>query len=176
MKTQVLFIPFWINYWRHFEWVFIFFSYDANLWIKRLTHYSKNYGGLTRETRTCKIVSFLCSLENLLQKSVIVFFFGNQITKWRSFEKKRLFLKYFSQFSHQGKVTKIPSAHISLIYIHVLCSPYWLFLPYQFLEKKKKIMYGFSLVWLLVLILIRDMLEQSIQNCEQNLSWNVCYW
>ena len=35
---------------------------------------------------TCKIGSFLCSLDNLLQKNVIVFFFGNQILKWRSFE------------------------------------------------------------------------------------------
>ena len=47
---------------------------------------------------TCKIGSFLCSLDNLLQKNVIVFFFGNQISKWRSFEKKGLFLTYFSHF------------------------------------------------------------------------------
>ena len=46
---------------------------------------------------TCKIGSFLCSLDNLLQKNVIVFFFGNQISKWRSFEKG-LFLTYFSHF------------------------------------------------------------------------------
>ena len=46
---------------------------------------------------TCKIGSFLCSLNNLLQKNVIVFFFGNQISKWRSF-KKGLFLTYFSHF------------------------------------------------------------------------------
>ena len=36
---------------------------------------------------TCKIGSFLCSLDNLLQKNLIVFCFGNQISKWRSFEK-----------------------------------------------------------------------------------------
>ena len=73
---------------------------------------------------TCKIGSFLCSLDNFLQKNVIVFFFRNQISKWRSFEKKAL-LTYFELFlSHQGKVTKIPSAHISLTYIHVFCSPY----------------------------------------------------
>ena len=42
---------------------------------------------------TCKIGSFLCSLDNLLQKNVIVFLFGNQISKWRSFE-----LTYFSHF------------------------------------------------------------------------------
>ena len=47
---------------------------------------------------TCKIGSFLCSFDNLLQKNVIVLFFGNQISKWRSFEKKRLFLTYFSHF------------------------------------------------------------------------------
>ena len=37
---------------------------------------------------TCKIGSFLCSLDNLLQKNVIGLFFGNQISKWRSFEKQ----------------------------------------------------------------------------------------
>ena len=73
---------------------------------------------------TCKIGSFLCSLDNLLQKSVIVFFFGNQISKWCSFEKKAIFDLLFTFFSHQGKVTKIPSAHISLTYIHVFCSPF----------------------------------------------------
>ena len=114
---------------------------------------------------TCKIGSFLCSLDNLLQKNVIVFFFGNQISKWRSFEKKAIFDLLFTFFSHQGKVTKIPSAHISLTYIHVLCSPYWLFLPYQFWKKKYEfIRYGFSLVWVLVLILIRAILEQSMNN------------
>ena len=46
---------------------------------------------------TWKIGSFLCSLDNLLQKNVIVLFFGNQISKWRSF-KKWLFLIYFSHF------------------------------------------------------------------------------
>ena len=40
---------------------------------------------------TCIIGSFLCSLDNLLQKNVIVFFFENQISKWGSFEKKGYF-------------------------------------------------------------------------------------
>ena len=35
------------------------------------------------------VVVRLCSLDNLLQKNVIVFFFGNQISKWRSFEEKK---------------------------------------------------------------------------------------
>ena len=113
---------------------------------------------------TCKIGSFLCSLDNLLQKNVIVFLFWNQISKWRSFEKSAIFDLLFTSFSHKGKVTKIPSAHISLTYIHVFCSPYWLFLSYQFLKKYKFIRYGFSLVWVLVLILIHAILEQSINN------------
>ena len=46
---------------------------------------------------TCKIGSFLCSLDNLLQKNVIVFFFGNQMAKWCSFEKRAI-LTYFSHF------------------------------------------------------------------------------
>ena len=39
---------------------------------------------------TRKIGSFLCSLDNLLQKNIIVFFFGNQISKWRSSEKRAI--------------------------------------------------------------------------------------
>ena len=73
---------------------------------------------------TCKIGSFLCSLENILQKNVIVFFYENQISKWLSFEKRAIFDLLFTFFSCQGKVTKIPLAHISLTYIHVFCSPY----------------------------------------------------
>ena len=46
---------------------------------------------------TCKIGSFLCSLDNLLQKNVISFFFENQISKWHSIEK-RLLLTYFLPF------------------------------------------------------------------------------
>ena len=40
---------------------------------------------------TCKIVSFLCSLDNCLMENVIVFFFGNQISNWPSFEKECYF-------------------------------------------------------------------------------------
>ena len=86
---------------------------------------------------TCKTAS-LCSLDNLLQKNVIVLFFGNQISKWRSFEKRAIFDLLFIFSSHQGKVTRIPSAHISLTYIQVFCSPYWLFCLTNF-EKKIQI-------------------------------------
>ena len=55
---------------------------------------------------TCKIGSFLCSLDNLLQKNVIVFFLGNQISKWRSFQNGAIFDLLFTFFSHQGKLQK----------------------------------------------------------------------
>ena len=85
---------------------------------------------------TCKIGSCLCSLDNLLQKNVIVLFFGNQISNWRSFQKKGYLWPNFHIFlSHQGKVTKIPSAHISLTYIHAFCSPYWLFIALPILKQ-----------------------------------------
>ena len=67
---------------------------------------------------TCKIVSFLCSFDNFLLKNVVVFFFGNQISKWRSFEKRAIFDLLFTFFSHQGKDTQIPSAHISHTYTY----------------------------------------------------------
>ena len=59
---------------------------------------------------TCKIGSFLCSLDNLLQKNVIVFFFGNQISEWCSFEKRAI-LTYFSHFL--GKKLQKFLQHIS---------------------------------------------------------------
>ena len=135
---------------RGVEWVHDLFLFSFVLGKMKLPH--------------AKLGLFLCSLDNLLQKNIIVFFFGNQISKWRSFEKRAIFDLRFTFFSYQGKVTKIPSAHISLTYIHVFCSPYWLFLPYQFWKKYEFIKYGFSLVWVLVLILIRAILEQSINN------------
>ena len=46
---------------------------------------------------TCKIGSFLCSLDNQLQKNVIVFFFLFEINfKNGAHLKKGLFLTYFS--------------------------------------------------------------------------------
>ena len=88
---------------------------------------------------TNKIVSFLCSLDNILLKNVIVFFFEIKF-QYGAHLKKWLLLTYFLHFfSHQGKVKQIPSAHVSLTYIHVFCSPYWLLLPYQFWKKKIRI-------------------------------------
>ena len=73
---------------------------------------------------TCKIGSFLCSLDNLLQKYVIVLFLEIKFLNGAHLKKRAIFDLLFTFFSHHGKVTKIPSAHISLTYIHVFCSPY----------------------------------------------------
>ena len=113
---------------------------------------------------TCKIGSFLCSLENLLQKNVIVSFFGNQISKWRSFEKRAIFDLLFTFFSHQGKLQKflqhISHSHTYMYFAHPI--DYFFALP--ILKKYEFIRCGFFLVWVLVLILIRAILEQSINN------------
>ena len=70
---------------------------------------------------TYKIGPFLCNLGNLLQKKVIVFFFGNQISKWRSFEKGDIFDLLFTFFSHQGKVTENSfSTYLTHIHTHIL--------------------------------------------------------
>ena len=97
---------------------------------------------------TCKIGSFLRSLDNLLQKNVIVLFFGNQISKWRSFEKKRdIFEILFIFFSHQGKLHKflqhISHSHTYTYFAH----PIDFFCLTNFGKKKYEfIRYGFSLV------------------------------
>ena len=71
---------------------------------------------------TCKIVSFLCSLDNLLQKNVIVFFFENQISEWCSFEKRAIFDLLFTFFSYQGKLQKflqhISHSHTYMYFAH----------------------------------------------------------
>ena len=69
---------------------------------------------------TCKIVTFLRSLDIFLLKNVIVFIFGNQISKCRSFEK-RLFLTYFSHFLVTGKKKQTIIQHIS----HIHTYPYF---------------------------------------------------
>ena len=71
---------------------------------------------------TCKIGSFLCSLDNLLQKNLIVLFFGNQISKWRSFEKRAIFDLLLTFVSHQGKLQKflqhICHSHTYMYFAH----------------------------------------------------------
>ena len=54
---------------------------------------------------TCKIVSFLCSLDNFLLKNAI-FFFEIKFQNGTHLEKKHIFYLLFTFFSHQGKTQK----------------------------------------------------------------------
>ena len=112
---------------------------------------------------TCKIGSFLCSLDHLLQKNVIVLFFGIQISKWRSFEKSAIFDLFFTFLVTREKLQKflqdISQTHTYTYFAHPID-----FFALPILKKYKFIRYCFSLVWVLVLILIRAILEQSINS------------
>ena len=79
---------------------------------------------------TSKFVSFLCNLDNFLLKNAIVFLFGNQISKWRSFKKKWLFLTYFSHFLvTREKTQKNPSTNIPLTYTYFAHFDFFFCLP-----------------------------------------------
>ena len=71
---------------------------------------------------TCKIGSFLCSLDNLLQRNVIVFFFGNQISKWRLFEKRAIFELLFTFLVTREELQKslqhISHSHTYMYFAH----------------------------------------------------------
>ena len=111
---------------------------------------------------TCKIGSFLCSLDNLLQKNWFLFWKSN--FKLALIWKKGLFLTYFSQFLVTRRKLQKFFQHISHQHTYTYLLTLLTFLPYQFWKKYEFIRYGFSLVWFLVLILIRAILEQSINN------------
>ena len=66
-------------------------------------------------------------------------------------------------FSHQGKGTKISSAHISHTYTY-FAHPTDIFCLPNFAKIMNFTIYGFSLVRLQELILIRAIFEQSINN------------
>ena len=74
---------------------------------------------------------FLRSLDNLLQKNVIVFFFGNQISKWRSFKKKAIFDLLFTLIvngkSYENLLQHVSHSHTYIYFAHPIE-----FLPYQF--------------------------------------------
>ena len=121
----------------------------------------------------CKIGCFLCSQDNFLQKNVIELFFWNSNFKMALVLKKGLFLTYFSHFLVTREKLQKFLQHISQTYTYTyFAHPIDFFCLTNF-EKKNKtkqnktkqfIRYGFSLVWDLVLILIRAILEQSINN------------
>ena len=82
---------------------------------------------------TCKTVSFLCSLDNFLLKNSIVFFLGNQISKWHPFEKKVIFTN-FSHFLLTTEKTQKFLQQMSHLHTRILPKTfdYCLFLPSQF--------------------------------------------
>ena len=100
---------------------------------------------------------------------------SNQISNWRSFEKRVIFDLLFKYFSHQGNNTKIISAHISLTYIHVFCSPCWLFCL-TILQKIHHVWFLFGENPCVNSYSSHFGAINKSQNSEQNLSWNVYYW
>ena len=92
---------------------------------------------------TCKIGSFLCSLDNLLQKNVIVFFFENQISKWRSLEKGAIFDLLFTFFVTRESYKNSFRTYLTHIHACILLT-LLTFLPYQFWKKYEFIRYDFS--------------------------------
>ena len=114
---------------------------------------------------TCKIGSFLCSLDNLLQKNVIVLFFLEIKFQNGAHLKKGLFLTYFPHFlvpreSYQNSC----STYLTHIHTCILLTLLTFFALPSLKKIWSMIRYGFSLVWFLVLILIRASLDQSINN------------
>ena len=66
---------------------------------------------------------------------MIALFFGNQISKWRSFAKKGLFLTYFSHFLVNRESYKNSfSPYLTHIHTRILLT-LLTFLPYQFWKK-----------------------------------------
>ena len=111
---------------------------------------------------TCKIGSFLYSLDNLLQKNVLVLFLEIKFQNGAHLKTKGLGLTYFSHFLvTREKLQKF--LHTYLTYIRTLTL--LTFFCHTNYDKKKCefIRYGFSLVGL-VLIVILAILEQSINN------------
>ena len=89
---------------------------------------------------TCKIGSFLCSLDNLLQKNVIILFSFLEIKFQNGAHlKKRVFLTYFSHFLATRK--KLPKflQHISHSYTYTYFAHPIDFFALPILKKKIRI-------------------------------------
>ena len=137
-----------------------FYKLKAELWVHCLLLFALVFR--KNVTVTCKIVSFSCGSDNFLLKKLIVFNFGKVHLK-----KGSIFDPFFTFFTHQEKNRKKnPSAHI-LHKKHIFSLPFWSVLPYQFCKKYQFILYGFSLVHLLVWILICAILEHQ---------WKTKWW
>ena len=118
----------------------------------------------------------MCSLDNLLQKNVIVLFFGNQISKWRSFEKRAFFdLSHF--LVTREKLQKFLQ-HISHSHTYTyFAQPIDFFCLTNF-EKNTNLSGTVSLFGMSPGVDSYSRHFGTInkyQNGEQNLSWNVYY-
>ena len=67
---------------------------------------------------TCKIGSFLCNSDNLLQKNVIVFFLKIKFPNDAHLKKKAIFDLLFTFFSYQGYLSYQNSFSRYLTHIH----------------------------------------------------------
>ena len=78
-------------------------------------------------------------------KNVIVFFIENQISKWRSFEKRAIFDLLFTFRSTREKLQNFFSTYLTHIHTCILFT-LLTFLPYKFWKKKKKLA-GMVFLW-----------------------------
>ena len=101
---------------------------------------------------TCKVKSILCSLEKFLLVNVIDFFYGNQISRWRSFEKRAIFDLLFTILVTMETTQKFLQHIYHLIYTYTYSAqPIDFFYLPNFAKKQNKtkkktdfIMYSFS--------------------------------
>ena len=85
---------------------------------------------------------FFFNLDNFVLKNVDFFFFGNQISKWRSFEKG-LFWTYFSDFLATKETTQKFLQHISHLHTYTYFAHPINVFAFPILQKKCEfIMYG----------------------------------
>ena len=126
----------------------------------------------------CKIGSFLCSFDNLLQKNVTVFCFRNQISKWRSFgEKKAIFDLLFTFLVTREKL-QFPQ-HISHSRTYTYFAHPIDFFALPVLKKKIRIYQIWFLFGMIPGVNSYSRHFGTINKYhtgEQNLSWNVYYW
>ena len=95
---------------------------------------------------TCKIGSFLCSLDNLPLKDVIVFPFLEIKFQNGAHLKKGLFLTYFSHFLVTREKLQKFLQHISQTHTYTYFAHPIDFFALPILKKYEFIRYGFSLV------------------------------
>ena len=111
---------------------------------------------------TCKIVSFLCSLDNFLLKNVIISFLEIKFQNGAHLKKGGYFDLLFTRFSHQGKRHKnCFSTYLTYIHTRILLT-LLTFFALPILQKLR-----IYRVWFLfgvspVLIPFRAILKQSI--------------